>query len=320
MPSLQSLRRKIGAFKNTQKITKAMKMVAAAKLKRSQDRIMAARPYAHGMRSVVGNLSQRVNRFAHPLLQKREGKHIEVLVVTSDSGLCGGFNGNIVRRTSEFVRQSEARGLQVSLSIVGRKGRDYFRRRSWVIRQEWTGIFDKLSFEHAIDIGGDLTESFVKGRFDELYVVYNEFKSAIQQRVIVEKLFPVNVQAEFGIARAEATTGGTYLYEPDEADLLSALVPKHFQVQAYRILLESAAAEHGARMAAMDGAARNAGQLIKKVTLYYNKTRQAAITQRTHGHRRRSRSIEMNFSGSCGPTSPFILAPRPVWGPAASAW
>lgn len=279
MPSLQSLRRKIAAFKNTQKITKAMKMVAAAKLKRSQDRILAARPYAHKMRGVLSNLSQRVNRTSHPLLQKREGKKVEVLVVTSDRGLCGGFNGNIARKSAEFVRQCEARGLQVNLSIVGRKGRDYFRRRSWPIRQEWTGVFDKLSFEHAIDIGGDVADHFVKGTFDELYVVYNEFKSAIQQRVIVEKLFPVDAQIEFGAAQAEGAISGSYLYEPEEAELLNALVPKHFQVQAYRILLESAAAEHGARMAAMDGATRNAGQLIKKVTLYYNKTRQAAITK-----------------------------------------
>ena len=281
MPSLKSLRRKIAAFKNTQKITKAMKMVAAAKLKRSQDRILAARPYAHKMRGVLSNLSQRVNRTSHPLLQKREGKKIEILVVTSDRGLCGGFNGNIVRKSAEFVRQCEAQGLSVNLSLIGRKGRDYFRRRSWPIRQEWTGIFDKLSFEHAIDIGGDLTENFVKGTFDELYVVYNEFKSAIQQRVIVEKLFPIDAAAEFGAPPAAegSSLGGSYLYEPDEGELLSALVPKHFQIQAYRILLESAAAEHGARMAAMDGATRNAGQLIKKVTLYYNKTRQAAITK-----------------------------------------
>lgn len=279
MPSLQSLRRKIAAFKNTQKITKAMKMVAAAKLKRSQDRILAARPYAHKMRGVLSNLSQRVNRSSHPLLQKREGKKIEVLVVTSDRGLCGGFNGNIVRKSAEFVRQCEARGLQVNLSLVGRKGREYFRRRTWPIRQEWTGIFDKLSFEHALDIGADLTDGFVKGTFDELYVVYNEFKSAIQQRVIVEKLFPVDAQEEFGSAPNGGLSGGSYLYEPDEAALLNELIPKHFQVQTYRILLESAAAEHGARMAAMDGATRNAGQLIKKVTLYYNKTRQAAITK-----------------------------------------
>ncbi len=281
MPSLQSLRRKIAAFKNTQKITKAMKMVAAAKLKRSQDRILAARPYAHKMRGVLSNLSQRVNRTSHPLLQKREGKKIEILVVTSDRGLCGGFNGNIVRKSAEFVRQCESQGLSVNLSLIGRKGRDYFRRRTWPIRQEWTGIFDKLSFEHAIDIGGDLTENFIKGTFDELYVVYNEFKSAIQQRVIVEKLFPIDAAAEFGAPQATegSSRGGSYLYEPDEGELLSALVPKHFQIQTYRILLESAAAEHGARMAAMDGATRNAGQLIKKVTLYYNKTRQAAITK-----------------------------------------
>lgn len=258
-----------------------MKMVAAAKLKRSQDRILAARPYAHKMRGVLSNLSQRVNRTSHPFLQKREGKKIEILVVTSDRGLCGGFNGNIVRKSSEFIRQCEAQGLSVNLSLIGRKGRDYFRRRTWTIRQEWTGIFDKLSFEHAIDIGGDLTENFVKGTFDELYVVYNEFKSAIQQRVIVEKLFPIDTAAEFGVPPpAEGSVaGGSYLYEPDEAELLNALVPKHFQIQTYRILLESAAAEHGARMAAMDGATRNAGQLIKKVTLYYNKTRQAAITK-----------------------------------------
>ncbi len=278
MPSLQSLRRKIAAFKNTQKITKAMKMVAAAKLKRSQDRILAARPYALKMRGVLGNLSQRVNRAAHPLLQKREGKRIEILVVTSDRGLCGAFNGNIVRKSSEFVRQCEAQGLRVTLSIVGRKGRDYFRRRTWPIRQEWTGIFDKLTFEHALDIGGDLTDNFTRGTFDELYVVYNEFKSAIQQRVIVEKLFPVDA-TEFAATPGEGVTGGSYLYEPEEGELLNVLVPKHFQIQTFRILLESAAAEHGARMAAMDGATRNAGQLIKKVTLYYNKTRQAAITK-----------------------------------------
>ncbi|MGH7256945.1 MAG: ATP synthase F1 subunit gamma [Nitrospiraceae bacterium] len=279
MPSLQSLRRKIAAFKNTQKITKAMKMVAAAKLKRSQDRILAARPYAHKMREVLTNLSRRVNRAAHPLLQKRAGTQVEILVVTSDRGLCGGFNGNIVRKTVEFLRQSEANGRRVNLSIVGRKGRDYFRRRPWPIRQEWTGVFDKLSFEHAIDIGGDVTENFIQGTFDELYVVYNEFKSAIQQRVIVEKLFPVDTTAEFEAAHTDTALGGSYLYEPDESELLNALVPKHFQIQTFRILLESAAAEHGARMAAMDGATRNAGQLIKKVTLYYNKTRQAAITK-----------------------------------------
>src|SRR5881296_2439668 len=189
MPSLQALRRKIGAVKNTQKITKAMKMVAAAKLKRAQDRILAARPYGHKMREVIANLSLRVNRAIHPLLQKRAGRDVEVVVVTSDRGLCGAFNANILRRAGEFLRECEARGVKVTVSFVGRKGREFFRRRHWPIRQQWLGVFDRLTYEHGLDIGQDLIEQFTKGTFDELHVIYNEFKSAIQQRVIVEKLF-----------------------------------------------------------------------------------------------------------------------------------
>ncbi|MBM4120058.1 MAG: ATP synthase F1 subunit gamma [Nitrospira sp.] len=277
MPSLQSLRRKIWAVKNTQKITKAMKMVAAAKLKRAQDRVLASRPYAHKMREVLASLSRRVNRASHPLLQKRGGSKIEVLVVTSDRGLCGAFNANILRKAVETLRQHEANGNKVAVSIVGRKSRDFFQRRNWAIRQQWTDLFDKLSFEHALDIGQDLTDNFVKGTFDELYVIYNEFKSAIQQRVIVERLFPIEALEADGTTAA--ALGGSYEFEPDEEALLKTLLPKHFQVQTYRILLESSAAEQGARMAAMDGATRNAGELIKKVTLYYNKTRQASITK-----------------------------------------
>ncbi len=277
MPSLQSLRRKIGAVKNTQKITKAMKMVAAAKLKRAQDRILAARPYAHRMRSVIGDLSRRVNRSMHPLLQKRGDRNVEVLVVTSDRGLAGAFNANITRRAIEFIREKEADGAQIRVSLIGRKARDFFRRRQWPIRQQWTDVFDRLSYEHAIDIGNDLTQGFTKGTFDELYLIYNEFKSAIQQRVIVEKLFPVEALEDVG--QTGELPGGSFLYEPDESQLLEALVPKHFEVQTYRVLLESSAAEQGARMAAMDGATRNAGELIKKMTLYYNKTRQTAITR-----------------------------------------
>ena len=277
MPSLQALRRKIGAVKNTQKITKAMKMVAAAKLKRAQDRILAARPYGHKMREVIADLSLRVNRAAHPLLQKRVSRNIEVLVVTSDRGLCGAFNANILRKASEFIQEYERRGARVTVSLVGRKGRDFFRRRQWPVRQQWLGVFDRLTYEHGLDIGQDLIEQFTKGTFDELYIIYNEFKSAIQQRVIVEKLFPIEALGR--TAEAGAVSGGSYEYEPDEDELLAALLPKHFQTQAFRILLESSAAEQGARMAAMDGATRNAGEMIKKLTLYYNKTRQAAITK-----------------------------------------
>ncbi|MFM7842076.1 MAG: ATP synthase F1 subunit gamma, partial [Nitrospira sp.] len=187
------------------------------------------------------------------------------------------FNANILRKAVETLRQHEANGNKVAVSIVGRKSRDFFQRRNWAIRQQWTDLFDKLSFEHALDIGLDLTDNFVKGTFDELYVIYNEFKSAIQQRVIVERLFPIEALEADGTTAA--ALGGSYEFEPDEEALLKTLLPKHFQVQTYRILLESSAAEQGARMAAMDGATRNAGELIKKVTLYYNKTRQASITK-----------------------------------------
>lgn len=285
MPSLQSLRRKIASVKNTQKITKAMKMVAAAKLKRAQDRILSSRPYAHQLRDVVRNLAERASPISHPLLRKREGHKTELLVITSDRGLCGAFNANILRQATEFLREHSEQGEQVSVSPAGRKGCDFFRRRTWTIRQEWPGIFDRLSFEHALDMGQDIIQHYNDGTFDQLYVVYNEFKSVMQQRVVVEKLLPIeSLDEEAGEARPEQSEGtakavGAYLFEPDEDELLETLLPKHFQVQAFRVLLESAAAEQAARMTAMDGATRNAGELIQKVTLFYNKTRQAAITK-----------------------------------------
>ena len=277
MPSLQSLRRKIASVKNTQKITKAMKMVSAAKLKRAQDRILSARPYSHKLRDVMGNLSNRVNRSSHPLLKRREGNKVELVVVTSDRGLCGAFNANILRRAVEFLEQQSKLGHQVSVSLVGRKSIDFFRRRNWTIRQQWGGVFDRLTYEHALDIGQNVIGQYHEGTFDQLYVVYNEFKSVMQQQVIVEKLLPI--EPAQGTEVDQPSAGGSYLYEPDEHELLETLLPKHFEIQTFRILLESAAAEQAARMTAMDGATRNAGELIKKVTLFYNKTRQAAITK-----------------------------------------
>jgi F-type H+-transporting ATPase subunit gamma len=275
MANLQSLRRKIGSIKNTQKITKAMKMVAAAKLKRAQDRILAARPYAKKMAVVLGSLARRANRGHHPLLRKAASvARVELLVITSDRGLCGAFNANIIRKAVEFLREKQAEGYEVKLSLVGRKSRDFFRRREWPRRQEWVGVFDRLSYEHGLDIGGDIVQQFTQGTFDELYIVYNEFKSAIQQRVVVEKLLPIE-----SLEPEETSLGGGYLFEPDEDELLKHLLPKHIEVQTFHALLESSAAELGARMAAMDGATRNAGELIKRLTLYYNKTRQAAITK-----------------------------------------
>ena len=287
MPSLQSVRRKIGSVKKTQKITKAMKMVAAAKLKRTQNRILAARPYALKMRETIRNLSRRVNREAHPLLRKREGDspHVVLTVVTSDRGLCGAFNANILRTAITALKELESRGAQVEVVVVGRKGRDFFRRRAWTVRREVVDIFDKLTFEHGMVMGEEFLaiDDYVAGRIDAVYVIYNEFKSALQQRVVVERLLPIDWIVEItsvnDLDQPTETTPGAYLYEPSEDELLKQLLHRNFHVQAYRILLESSAAEQGARMAAMDGATRNAGELIKKLTTYYNKTRQAAITK-----------------------------------------
>jgi len=287
MPSLQSVRRKIGSVKKTQKITKAMKMVAAAKLKRMQNRILAARPYALKMRETIRNLSKRVNRDAHPLLRKREGEHrnVVVTVVTSDRGLCGAFNTNILRTAITALKELESRGVQVEVGVVGRKGRDFFRRRGWTVRREVVDIFDKLSFEHGMVMGEEFPaiDDYVAGRIDAVYVIYNEFKSAVQQRVVVERLLPIDWVVEISSVKdldqpTEVIPGG-YLYEPSEDELLEQLLHRNFHVQAYRMLLESSAAEQGARMAAMDGATRNAGELIKKLETYYNKTRQAVITK-----------------------------------------
>jgi F-type H+-transporting ATPase subunit gamma len=287
MPSLQSVRRKIDSVKKTQKITKAMKMVAASKLKRTQNRILAARPYALKMRETIRNLSRRVNREAHPLLRKREGAHRNVIlsVVTSDRGLCGAFNANILRTAVNALKELESRGVKAEVAVIGRKGRDFFRRRDWKVRREVVDIFDKLSFEHGMVMGEEFPAivEYTEGRIDAVYVIYNEFKSAIQQRVVIEQLLPFDWVVEITSAKdldlvTDAVPGG-YQYEPSEDELLRALLHRNFHVQAYRVLLESSAAEQGARMAAMDGATRNAGELIKKLTTYYNKTRQGVITK-----------------------------------------
>ena len=287
MPSLQSVKRKINSVKKTQKITKAMKMVAAAKLKRAQQRILAFRPYGLRMRQAINDLSGRANRAAHPLLRKRESEppHVVLTVVTSDRGLCGAFNANILRTAITALKELESRGAQVEVVAIGRKGREFFRRRAWTVRREVVDIFDKLTFEHGMVMGEELLaiDDYVAGRIDAVYVIYNEFKNVMQQRVVVERLLPIDWIVEISsvndLDQPTETTSGAYLYEPSEDELLKHLLHRNFHVQAYRILLESSAAEQAARMAAMDGATRNAGELIKKLETYYNKTRQAVITK-----------------------------------------
>jgi F-type H+-transporting ATPase subunit gamma len=273
MPSLQHIRRKITSVKSTQKITKAMKMVAAAKLKRAQDRILSARPYAQKMGMVLKSLVRGINRDQHPLLRRRNARRIELVVITADRGLCGAFNGNILRRSQEFIREKRAAGFEVAISVVGRKARDFYRTRGVVPRQAWVQIFDRLNYAHGAEIGQDITARYSEGTFDEVYLLYNEFKSVMQQRITIEKLLPIEPPET-----AEAAKGNT-LYEPDETAVLIRLLPRHIEVQIFRALLESAAGELGARMTAMDAASRNAGELIRKMTLVYNKTRQAVITK-----------------------------------------
>ena len=252
-------------------------MVAAAKLKRAQDRILSARPYAQKMASVLARLGQGVTRELHPLLRRNESRKIELLVITADRGLCGGFNANVLRRAQEFLHEKKAEGCEAGISIIGRKARDFFKRRNIPSRETWVQIFDRLSFTRGAEIGQNLSEAYTRGFLGEVYLLYNEFKSVISQQVVIQKLLPIEPAGDHpGDGEKEA---GAYLYEPDESEVLAQLLPKYVEVQVFRTLLESAAGELGARMTAMDSATRNAGELIKKMTLIYNKTRQTAITK-----------------------------------------
>jgi F-type H+-transporting ATPase subunit gamma len=275
MPSLRDIKRKITSVKKTQQITKAMKMVAAAKLRRAQDRVIAARPYSRKMLAVIANLAGRVERAQHPLLAKREPRQVKLLVLTSDRGLCGAYNTNIVRKAIEAVRQFKAEGKDVKVNVVGRKGRDFFRKRSaYTLGKVWSDL-GMIDYDKAADVGKNIVDRFTAGDTDEVYLLYNEFKSVMQQKVTLEKLLPVEPHEEADPFMAAVD----YLYEPTPEAILGSLLPKHVEVQVYRAMLESQASEMGARMTAMDSATRNARDMIERLTLKYNKQRQAAITK-----------------------------------------
>ncbi|MCM2254330.1 MAG: ATP synthase F1 subunit gamma [Vicinamibacteria bacterium] len=274
MPALIDIRRRIRSVKNTQQITKAMKMVSAAKLRRAQEAMFAARPYARRMMQVLNSLASRASTEAHPLLVEREQKDVLLIVVTSDKGLCGGFNANITRAALRFLQEEGRESQNVQLEVIGRKARDFFRRRQWPLHGEHVGVFQPLRYETAKTIAHRAIEGFTSGRFDAVYVVFNEFKSVIAQRVAVERLLPI-AREEF----APENPPVEHLYEPDAQRIFDQILPRHVEVQVWQALLESAAAEHGARMAAMDAATNNAGEMIDSLTLYMNKVRQAAITK-----------------------------------------
>jgi F-type H+-transporting ATPase subunit gamma len=285
MPSLIDLRRRVRAVKNTQQITKAMKMVAASKLRRAQERIMNARPYANQMQRVLSSLAARVDPSVHPLLATRERRPDSltlVIVVTGDKGLCGSFNTNVIKGAGTFITESSAR---CSLGLVGRKGRDFFGRRGFAVAFELVHLFQKLSFQHAQEIAKIAVEMFTKEEVDRVVLVYNEFKSVISQRVVVDQLLPIHREdVEAPAAPGHGTTTDArsqidYLYEPAPQQIFDQLLPRFIEVQVYRALLESNAAFFAAQMTAMDTATKNSAEMIGALTLYMNKVRQAAITR-----------------------------------------
>jgi F-type H+-transporting ATPase subunit gamma len=283
MPNLQDMRRRVRAVKNMRQITKAMKMVSAAKLRRAQERVTAARPYTVKMMQVLGDIARRSPDYQHPLLaSSREpvagrAERVVLVLVTADKGLCGGFNTNLNKAAQNFLREHAEQ--QVELIIVGRKGVDYFSRRPVTIRRQHVGVTGtgKVSFADAQQIARELVADFTAedSSVDSVYLLYNEFKSALQQRPVVEPMLPIG-RIE---AAAENEQLPDYLYEQEPDEIFGVLLPKLVETQLYRALLESVASEHGARMTAMDSASKNAGEMIDKLTLTMNRARQAAITR-----------------------------------------
>jgi F-type H+-transporting ATPase subunit gamma len=292
MPSLIDLRRRVRAVKNTQQITKAMKMVAASKLRRATERIMNARPYAAQMQRVLASVAARVDSSVHPLLMARErapgdaaGKTL-VIIVTGDKGLCGSFNTNIIKGASAFILGSTEPCV---LGLVGRKGREYFGRRRFEVMFERVGIFQGLKYADAQGIATTAVEAFTSGAVDRVMLVYNEFKSVMTQRLVVDQLLPIAREDMAGAASGGAVSQGgspgegyvavDYLYEPSPQEIFNQLLPRYVEVQVYRALLESNAAFFAAQMTAMDTASKNSADMIASLTLYMNKVRQAAITR-----------------------------------------
>jgi len=270
MASARDIRRRIRSIKNTQQITKAMKMVSAAKLRRAQESVVAARPYAKKIQGVLGRLAGSVQEYSHPLLEVRDAKKIGVVIITGDRGLCGGYNANLIRMAEHFMADTEK---EVALVAIGRNGRDYFRRRGREITEEYINIGDNPTFIQGKELAKRLTALYSEGVFDEIHLMYTEFKSAMSQKPVTLKLLPVEPVEE------ENTKVVEYLYEPSQAGVMDHLLPSYVETIVYRALLESKASEHGARMTAMSSATDNAVEIIAKLTLNLNRARQAAITK-----------------------------------------
>jgi F-type H+-transporting ATPase subunit gamma len=287
MANLLDIRRRIKSIKNTQQITKAMKMVSAAKLKRAQDRVITARPFANKMLEVLGELASRTDEnFHHPLLDARGDERYLIVLVTADKGLCGAFNTNLTKAAQAFIRENADKTIE--MMPVGRKGRDFFRRRNITFVEEYIGLTGKgrVEYSEAVELARDVINRYTEDtELDKVFIIYNEFKSVLQQRVVVEQLLPVSRSEESNAEAAAAAadpsrpvTFTEYIYEQPPEEIFSRLLPRLIETQIFRALLESIASEQGARMTAMDSASKNAGELIGSLTLNMNRIRQAAIT------------------------------------------
>ena len=282
MPNLLDIRRRIKSVKNTQQITKAMKMVSAAKLKRAQDRVVMARPFANKMGEVLGELASRTDQdFHHPLLDLRGDQRYLLVLITADKGLCGGFNTNLTKAAQAFLRENPDKNVEIM--AIGRKGRDFFRSRHATITSEFLGLTGKgrVEFSEALEVAQAIIKEYTEDKeIDKVFLIYNEFKSVLSQRVVLEQLLPVS-RAEAGQEEEKPQQAASlvdYIYEQPPEQMFTTLLPRLIQTQIFRALLESVASEQGARMTAMDSASKNASELIDSLTLNMNRIRQAAIT------------------------------------------
>ena len=280
MPNLLDIRRRIKSVKNTQQITKAMKMVSAAKLRRAQERVVTARPFANKMSEVLGELAKRTDEdFHHPLLDLRGDERYLLVLITADKGLCGAFNTNLTKAALQFMRDNADK--QIELMAIGRKGRDFFRNRRAAIAAEYIGLTGKgrVEFAEALDVARSIIKLYTDDTgIDKVFLIYNEFKSVLSQRVVLEQLLPVARPKEPEPDTKSAVTLVDYIYEQPPEEIFSRLLPRLIETQIFRALLESVASEQGARMTAMDSASKNASELIDSLTLNMNRIRQAAIT------------------------------------------
>ena len=275
MPTLRDIKRRIKAVNNTRQITKAMKMVAAAKLRKAQTRMLEMRSYADKMNAVLRSLARGAESAAHPLLAFRPRKTIEVLVITSDRGLCGAFNSNILKTAQKVVAEMRKDDFEVVFSVIGKKAADFCRRRNIPVRGSWTGISGRVTYPHAQEVANDIIENYIGETVDEVVLIYNEFKSVISQQVSVKRLLPL-VSPE---AEEDNEPARDFLYEPSQEEIFNVLLPKNVEIQIFRALLESQASEEAARMTAMGNATKNADDMVGNLTLQYNKARQASITK-----------------------------------------